>query len=65
MTKLVVKKYLVRYSQYYRNNPQTLKEWLYFLLKVSLEKIKAHNIKEKLFCMCEAFTRYKNDLFIL
>lgn len=50
---VISQKYLVRYSVYYRNNPQTLKEWLYFLLKVSLEKIIYYNIKEKLFCMCE------------
>lgn len=46
MTKLVVKKYLVGYSQYYRNNPQTLKEWLYFLLKVLLEKLRLTILKK-------------------
>lgn len=43
---LVVKKYLVGYSQYYRNNPQTLKEWLDFLLKASLEKLRLTILKK-------------------
>lgn len=60
MIKLVVKKYLVGYSQYYRKNPQTLREWLDFLLKESLEKLR-HTILKK---NCSACVKHVLDINI-
>lgn len=63
MIQLVVKEYLLGYSQCYRKNANILKEWLDFLVEESdsyIWKIKASDINKKLFCMGKICTRYEN-----
>lgn len=69
MIQLVVEKYLLGFPQHYRKNPNTLKEWLDFLVEESdsyIWEIKACDIN-KSYSVWEkhALDMKINDLFIL